>query len=1458
MYVNQTEYNLTEPQKRIWVTQHLYPDSSMFNIGGDIRIKGRIELRQLEQSICQFICQNSSFQIRIIIKDGLPLQYFHEKKYLSIPFVDFSDCNDPEHHFSLWAEKEIRTVFELYDSPLYQFYIYKIGENEYGYFIKLHHIIADGWSVQIMTEAIGDIYASCIDDSNKKIKGSDYRDFINSEKLYLNSDKYIENKKYWSDSMNTEAIGDTLNRDSVNLSGKRKTFQINEQDTRSIKKFCKVHNLSINAFFIAVYYVYSNVTTGRNQLIIGTPLLGRVGRSEKDIFGMFVNTVPFYHSIDDNETFINTVKTINNKLLKHYKNQRYPYNHFVKDLKMKKYEVGKIYDICVNYYGTTLKKEICGIPVYNTEFYNGEQEYSMQMIIRDWNNNFQIEFDYQIIAYTDEQIEEMFQCYYTLILEALSANENKLIKSMCLLNAAEKEKVLLHFNQHETLVEPWESVIEMFEVQATKHPNKVAVLWRDKELTYSELKSEMDRVAWSITQKSKKDSIIGVLTGHNHKTVISILGILKAGCAFLPIDEAYPSDRISYILKDAEAEILINTSNNCKVDNIDLPDVDVIPFDEIKVENNKITQHRKIKKNDLAYILYTSGTTKNPKGVMIEHESISNYILWGKNTYIQDNNEVFPLYSSFSFDLTMTSIFVPLAAGCQIIVYDNEGEEYVFNRLISDNSCTIIKLTPSHLSLLNKYNLNQSKVHTLIVGGEILKTHSVKELIKKFDKKVKIYNEYGPTEATVGCMIYLYDNDQTESVPIGCPIDNTKIYVLDKNMNPLPPNIAGKLFISGKGLMRGYLNQPELTAEKFVCTSFEKSRIYDSGDMAKFLNQNTIEYIGRFDTQVKVQGYRVSLVEIEHNILANETVQNVYVTMKSNNRGASHIYAYYISESTDENTLRQYLLSKMPSYSVPTFLIRMKKFPLTRNGKIDEEKLPAPNSSEALIRRKAVRHDAEDIVINVISDVLDVHGIDSSADFYHMGGDSIKAIEVSSRLHKKGFILRLKDILANPIIYEMCNYLKSAVTTQEIKTATSEAFPPTPIIRWFIANNEPYLNHYYINMLVELKKPVSVNTLEQIQKLLIGRYDSLRLNIDKKTNMLYYNDKCLNENINIKVYKFIGPSYNVPYEEIRELQPLLQKSIDINDGLLMQSCLVTQGEKLYWFILLHHLAVDGVSIRIMLRDIDILLQQYYNDQKYYLPNNTATFQEWAIKMDKRSFFPKYIETPKSNTETHIAEMYVEEDLVSSAIAYANKTYRIDTNELLFAILLYTLSSQGDIGKYLFEIENYGREMLINKIDITDTVGWFTHLFYMDIPFANSDDIHDYIMVVKSNFREALKKSYTENYTSSEKKKVIRYNYMGDFKKEYDNIIARPMIDNTNPLTCFMEFNLLFSDRKLYIHSRVQTDCMTGERLKKFLCDFKSNITYTAQYCKSKASTELLVSDCESKVITQEDIDQIFC
>lgn len=1490
-------YSLTHPQKRIWYIENIYENTVMYNIGGYLKIKGEVNFNLIEEAINILIERNEGLRLRFLEKNGKFLQYIKEFERLKVQYIDLSKCENSESSLYKWTEKEMQKPLSLKSDDLYFFTFFKKNDTENVLFLRMHHIISDGWSFSIISNYICDLYTKLTNGEDiTTYKGCSYVDFIVNEQNYLNSNRFLKDKKFWNEEFSN--LPEKLPvKNTSNLQGQRKTYQISKNKSKSIKSFANKYGISLNTFFTSIILIYMNKVSHKEDMIIGIPVLNRSSKKERQIIGMFTSTMPFRYKLKRSYNLEELFKDINHKLLTSFFHQKYPYDLLVQDLKLSKKGYDSLFEICVNYYNTSISNELNGIPIENVELYSGEQLYSLQLIIKEFldRENLSLAFDYKTSDYSDGQIENLYT-YLNNIIDRILENPKEIISKIDLLSIKERERLQLEFNATETKYPKEKTIYELFEEQVEKTPENIAISFNEEELTYKRLNEKSNQLARKLKDKGvQKDTLVGFMTTHSLDTIVGILSILKSGGAYVPIDSEYPTDRIQYMIEDSGISLLIT---NCDV-NEDLHfNGEIINLKDTTLYSGDMNNLGKMNTSkDLAYVIYTSGSTGKPKGAMIEHGGLVNYIWWAKKSYVKSQDEIFALYSSLSFDLTVTSIFTPLIGGNRINIYYDDGLEFILYKILREKKVSIIKLTPAHLSLLKDIDNKNSSVKRFIVGGDNLKTSLAASIYESFGKNIEIYNEYGPTETVVGCMIHKFniEKDKEVSVPIGVPADNVQIYILDKDLNIVPPDTSGELYISGDGVGRGYLNQEELTQSRFIENPFiEEKKMYKTGDSAKYKADGKIEYIGRIDRQVKIRGHRVELGEIEKHLISMNEILEAVVIDREDENADKKIYAYIVTANEiSVANIRQYLLKFLPNYMIPFDFVILEAMPLTLNGKINIEQLPKPkNIKKENLNPINYQNENEKKFIEVIQDVLNIENIEVSDDFYELGGDSIKAIQIASRLNNIGLNIKVKDILSHSAIADIAACIEVSDKKVEEQSLCEGIIESTPISSWFFKQNFKMQNHWNQSILLELSESISNDLIRKSINQLIQHHDALRLNYSVEMNKLYYNEKHLKDLNELEKFNLVHLSKIEQALAMKQLGEVFKGSLNIEKDLLFKGCIFNLGNSGKRLLLTaHHLIVDGVSWRILLEDLNNLLIKDIKGGPKDLPLKTCSIQKWARELQKYSLdenlkketeywntvienkvcYPTTFDFGEDILEfSSTLEAVITEEETKALMTKANKAYGTESNELLIIALAIAASKFSGVETISFELEGHGREEIINSMDISRTVGWFTSMYPVNLKISGND-LSSKIKGLKEQIRSIPNKGvhygilrYICKNIKEDDKKIIRFNYLGEFDTSLKDSLFKIAKENSgadcskkNHMTYLMEIVAICIEGKLNISITYSKNKFSEASMQSFINEYVLKIKDVIAYCCNKDYKEFTPSDFDTAELSQEDLDSLF-
>ncbi len=1077
--MNVLNYELTNPQKSILLTEQFNENTCVSNICGILSVQEKVDIEAFEKAINLFIKNNDSIRIYLTQEESDIKQCVKNYSYESIEIVNITN----EYSISKLQEDVIKKHFTLLNSPLYRFVIFKNANGTGGFMANLHHIISDAWTMSLLTDQIMDNYVSIIQHTPiKDEKNNSYLNFIEDEKKYIESPKYERAKDFWESQFDNLEFSYLKDIQSNSYDAIRKSVTLSKKESAQLLDFCTNYKTSLFSLFMAILSIYLSKINNTNSSIVGTPILNRCNFKEKNTTGMFISTVPFRMKIDRNMSCIDFINAISKHELSVFRNQRYPYNHLL-DIIRKKFNISKgLYDVCLSYQNARNHRATCSVPYTSKWLFNHCVVNNLDIHIYDIDDTgmINIYYDFKKELFTLEEIDLLHDRLIGMIKNVIK-NPTLLIKELEVVSHNEKTYILNEYN-HTRTADTFISVYDLFKEQLKKAPNKLAICYKNISLTYQELNNLANLIALKLKEYyiGPGDTVCLALTD-SIEFVASILATQKLGACYIPIDVKYPNERIEYIADNSNSKLVLTHMNTLKSVKIDKDKLLRIRLEDFDYYNNVQDISYNLKENDLAYIIYTSGSTGNPKGVKIAHKSLSNYIRWAIKQYVNGEETNFPLFSSVAFDLTVTSIYTPLCSGNSIYIYQNKNAQLLLKEIIEDNHVQIIKLTPGHFTLLQDFDLTNSIVCKFILGGDILTKEMCAQITSSFTHPIHIYNEYGPTEATVGCMIYEYSaKDNYTSVPIGYPIDNTQILLLNNDREIVPLGNVGEMYISGDCLALGYTDKQK-TDETFLENPYYKGqKIYKTGDLAILHPDGIMEYLGRSDFQVKLNGYRIELGEIQSKLLSHPKVKDIYVSLNTLDNH-KFLCAYYVSDNEIEN-LADFLKKTLPNYMIPNYFIKLDKIPLTINGKVDKTALPLPKKTHNKYEKphNKLEETLQEIFMQLLNQENKISVEDNLFDYYI---DSLLLIKAQSMLYSKGISANTQDFYDYPTIRKLADFLLTSHPKE-----TSVLIEEMPVIR-------------------EIKKPIE-NTTNFNKIILFGATGFLGIHI------LYY----LLKNTNSKIF----------------------------------------------------------------------------------------------------------------------------------------------------------------------------------------------------------------------------------------------------------------------------------------------------------------------------------------------------
>ncbi|MHC5760712.1 amino acid adenylation domain-containing protein [Nostoc sp.] len=1061
---------LSYAQQGLWFINQLNPDSPTYNIPIVISLKGCINLVALQDSLNEIINRHEVLRTSFAVVDGQPAQVINQPVPLTLAVEDLRLLSERERtqEAQRLATELAQEPFDLSAQSLFRAKILQLDDKGYQLLVTLHHIIADGWSIGILLKELAALYDAfstgkvCL--HSRSVSQTDatptplpelpiqYRDFVNWQRQCLDGesatrtlrDRIQPKLTYWKQKLSGELTVLNLPTDRPRspvqtFKGAQAKLVLSQTLTKELKNFSRHAGVTLFMTLLTAFKILLYRYTGQTDILVGSPIANRNRAEVELLIGLFVNVLVLRTDLSGDLSFQELLARVKSTALEAYVHQDLPFEKLVEELQPNRdLSYNPLFQVMFVLQNVPISNpRLSDVSVTYQEGYNGTSKFDLTLFMEDSEQGLVATCEYNTDLFNADTITRMLGHFQTLLGSIVSDPQQR-ITDLQLLTSSEIQQLLVEWNNTKTEYPQDKCIHELFEAQVEKTPEAVAVVFENQQLTYRELNAKANQLGHYLRSLGvKPEVLVGICIERSPLMVVAVLGILKAGGAYLPLDTAHPKERLAFILEDTQSPVLLTQQR--LIEKFPTDNTKVICLDSNWKKIAQESSENPVCKTDaanLAYVIYTSGSTGKPKGTLIPHQGLLNYLSWATQAYTVEQGKGTTVHSSLAFDLTITSLFTPLLVGRQVeLIPEDQSIESLGNALRQESNLSLVKITPAELLLLSG-QLSSKEVagitRAFIIGGENLLTESI-SFWKAFAPDTMLVNEYGPTETVVGCCIYRVPQDEIESssVPIGQPIANTQLHVLDQCYQPVPIGVPGELYIGGAGLARGYLNRPELTALKFVPNSFSHepgARLYKTGDLARYRSDGNLEFLGRIDHQVKVRGYRIELGEIEGLLGQHPKVQEAVVLMREDLPKNQSLVAYFVANTEIAPTttnLRNFLKEKLPEYMLPSVFVQLKALPLTTNGKVDRRALPVPDGDRPELEEVYVapRSEMERAIATVWQEVLHLEKVGVNDNFFDLGGHSLLMVQVNSKLQEViNCNISIIEMFQNPTINSLTQY----------------------------------------------------------------------------------------------------------------------------------------------------------------------------------------------------------------------------------------------------------------------------------------------------------------------------------------------------------------------------------------------------------------------------------------------------
>uniref|UniRef100_UPI0011AF55C5 non-ribosomal peptide synthetase n=1 Tax=Aquimarina sp. I32.4 TaxID=2053903 RepID=UPI0011AF55C5 len=1024
---------LSFAQERIWFINKLH-DNGAYNIPAVLKLKGELDINFLEASFQEII--NRHEILRTVYKEdnGLPYQELLERNNWQLEIIDDCICLD-EKDLDKFLYKEDNKGFDLSNDHMIRIKLLKRTETEFILIVKIHHIASDGWSMPILVNELIELYKS------KKERKSpllvelpiQYSDYAIWQREYLSNERLTDKLKYWEKQLNeVSSLNlpiDFKRSKTQKFNGDVFSLELEKALSDKLDKLSKKFGVTLFMTLLAAFKILLNRYSGEHDICVGSPIANRTQTETESLIGFFVNTIVLRSDLTGNPSFKELLLKVKHTTLEAYINQEVPFEKIVDRIQPSRdtsrtpfFQV--MFALQNNEIIPDLELE--GVEVSNLTFNQKIAKYDLTVNIMHIEDTLNCSIEYCSDLFKKVTIERIME-QYVILLSSICSDPTKKIDELELLTSTERLKVSEEFNPQRVSQIKNQTIANLFEEQVHKTPNKMALSFKGKSLTYQELDNYSNQFARLLVDKGINPlDKVGILSCRGFEMIISILGILKCGAIYVPLNEEYPLKRLQYILKDSNVVYIAyhgeellrkHDLSGCKF--VKIKELFNYPKTQI---NNSVTSE------DGAYVMYTSGTTGEPKGILVSHRNVHKLVKEKGAIRLFPEDRVLQ-WSNFSFDGSVYEIFSTLLNGASLFLI-SENEAFDPNKLtpiISKNKITVAFLTTVLFNALVEHDLKSLiTMRRLLFGGEQVSVPHVKKALEILGPK-KMIHVYGPTEATVFSTYYPINSCDNNKVPIGKPLDNTNIYILNSSKKLCGLGMVGEIYIGGDNISKGYLNNELLNEKLFLSNSlFSNSKIYKTGDIARWLPDGNIDFIGRLDDQIKIRGYRIELSEIEMVIREFSSIIQTVVLAKSDIKTGKFLVAYLVSkEGFNKEVFQDYLQMNLPEYMVPKFIIELSEIPLTTNGKLNKKALPSPDFSKLSTNNYlAPRNQVEKNLVDIWGKVLHIENIGVYDNFFELGGHSLLATRVVSMIKQEMDIeIDIKTFFEYPNIESIAKHI---------------------------------------------------------------------------------------------------------------------------------------------------------------------------------------------------------------------------------------------------------------------------------------------------------------------------------------------------------------------------------------------------------------------------------------------------
>ncbi|MDQ1592735.1 MAG: hypothetical protein QOG71_3362 [Pyrinomonadaceae bacterium] len=1367
---------LSFAQQRLWFLDQYEPESAAYNIPAAVRLSGALDMPALERTFDEVVRRHESLRTSFAVADGEARQEIAPSLTMKLHVVDLRAT--PEHEREATVQRmaldEALRPFDLSTVPLLRARLLQLGEREHVLLLTMHHIVSDGWSMAVLIREVATLYEAFSHNLPSPLAelSVQYADFAHWQRRWLQGEVLERQLAYWTRQLAGMPAALELPADHPrpavqSYRGATRHFALPPNLSDALQARAASEGVTLFMLLLAAFQTLLHRYTGQEDISVGSPIANRNRAETESLIGFFVNTLVMRADLSGDPTFSELLGRVREVALAAYTHQDLPFERLVGELQPeRRTSHSPLFQVLFVLQNAPMPAlELPGLTLTPIIADTGIAKFDLTLSLEETPHGLKGSFGYNTDLFEPPTIERMAGHFRTL-LEGIAAHPARRLSELPLLTERETRQLLDEWNDTAAAYPRDVCFHELFERQVEQTPAAPALVFEDETLTYAELNTRANKLARHLRRLGVgADALVGICVERSIEMVIGLVGILKAGAGYVPLDPSHPKERLAFMLEDTRAPVLLTESR--LLESLPAHKAQVVCLD---ADRQAIAQESgnnldlETDARQLAYVIYTSGSTGKAKGVLIEQRRLVNYVYGVLERLRLAPDAAYAWVQPLTVDSSVTAIFPPLVMGGTLHLLSRErtASAEAMSDYFTRHRIDCLKIAPSHLAALQAAAARPEQLlprRTLVLGGEVSHWAYVREL-QAMPSSCELFNHYGPTETTVGVTTYRIKRDGASethdapetaaaTVPIGRPLANTQAYILDHHLRPVPAGIPGELFIGGDCLARGYLNRPELTAEMFIPDSFGAqagARLYRTGDLVRYLEGGAIEFLGRLDHQVKIRGFRIELGEIEAALAEHPSIREALVLTyddgggNGSDGGNKRLVAYAVAEAgqaTAPAELRGFLKKKLPEYMIPAAFVMLDALPLTPHGKFDRRALPAPTFArdEAAETFVAPRTPVEHRLAEIWRQVLGVGSVGVDDNFFELGGDSILSIQIIARANQAGLRLTPKQLFQYQTITGLASVVGTTNAVEAEQGTVTGHVPLTPIQRLFFEHNAAAPHHYNQAVLLEVKEPLDADLLERTVEYLLIHHDALNLRFERVADGWRQFNAAHEGETPFRRFDLSALADAEQSAAVERIADELQASLNIEEGTLMRVALfdLGDGKPQRLLTVIHHLAVDGVSWRILLEDLLTAYRQLSRGEDVELPPKTTSFKQWAERLaahaqseavqTELAYWLAQTERLASSSlpvdfragentraSASVVSVALSAEETHALLHEAPEVYHTQSNDLLLTALAKALTKWSGRASLSLALEGHGREEIAEDLDLSRTVGWFTTIF----------------------------------------------------------------------------------------------------------------------------------------------------